>query len=98
MMKIIALFLILASALSVVSCANTAEIITLEEIVTQHLTDDEIEQSLRRVERSRLIEAWGEPDRRIAHENEDVWVLDDGKVLIISYNLGGRVDDAEIED
>ena len=53
---------------------------------------------LRRVKREELIKAWGEPTRHIDSENEDVWVLDEAKALIVSYTLGGRVDDVDIED
>ena len=93
-----ALLLVLIATLGLVGCAGETQIPTLEDIKTNFYTDDELEGTLRRVKRDELIEAWGEPTRHVDHENEDIWVLDERKALVISYTLGGRVDDAEIED
>ena len=98
MKKLIAISLLFVLMLGIVGCGKGGEIPTLEDIKTNFYTDDELEGMLRRVTREELVEAWGEPTRHIDHENEDVWVLDERKALVISYTLSGRVDDAEIED
>lgn len=98
MKKLIAILLLFVLILGIVGCTKGGEIPTLEDIKTNFYTDDELERLLHRVKRDELIEAWGEPTRHIDHENEDVWVLDERKALVISYTLFDRVDDAEIED
>ncbi len=98
MKKLITIALLLIITFGIVGCKNTAEIPTLEDITTNFYTDDELESTLKRVKREELIEAWGEPTRHIARENEDVWVLNERKVIVVSYRSNGRVDDAEIED
>ena len=98
MKKIIALALVVIMALSIVGCGKKSDIPSLEDIKTNFYTDDELEKTLRRIERDDLIAEWGEPDRHIDHENEDVWMLDERKALVISYTLGGKVEDADIED
>lgn len=98
MKKLIAIALLLILTLGIVSCGSNTEIPTLEDVKTNFYTDDELERTLHRVKRDELIEAWGEPTRHIDRENEDVWVLDEKKAIVISYTIGGRVDDAEIED
>ena len=98
MKKLIAIMLLLILTLGIVGCGSDAEIPPLEDIKTNFYTDDELEGMLHRVKREELIRVWGEPTRHIDRENEDVWVLDETKALVISYTLGGRVDDAEIED
>ena len=98
MKKLIAIALLLILTLGIVSCGSNAEIPTLEDVKTNFYTDDELERTLHRVKRDELIEAWGEPTRHIDRENADVWVLDEKKAIVISYTIGGRVDDAEIED
>lgn len=99
MKKLIAISLLLVLTLGIVGCAiNNAEIPALEDIKTNYYTDDELERMLHRVKRDELIEAWGESTRHMDYENEDVWVLDERKALVISYTISGRVDDADIED
>lgn len=100
MKKILVLALVLVITLSIVACARRGEgeIPTLDEIRSKRLTDDELEFSIERLKRDELIKVWGEPDRRIEREKEDVWILNEREVLVVSYNLFGRVDDVEIED
>ena len=52
---------------------------------------------LRGVERDELIKVWGEPDRTDTNENEDVWILNEEEILIISYTANDRLEDADIE-
>ena len=98
MKKIIAFALIIIMALSIFGCAkkSPSDILSLEEINTQYYTDDEIADSLKNINRDDLIKAWGDPDRTAADENEDTWVLNEKKVLIIVYNLFGEVYKADI--
>lgn len=103
MKKTVALLVACCLALSLSFCLSACnnenvDIPTLDDIRTNFYTDDELEGMLHRVKRERLIEAWGEPDRHIDHENEDIWMLDEARALVISYTLFGKVDDAEIED
>lgn len=98
MKKICTVVLLLVFTLGIVGCNNKSEIPTIDDIKTSFYTDDELEGMLRRVKREELIKAWGEPTRHIDSENEDVWVLDESKALVVSYTLGGRVDDVDIED
>ena len=98
MKKMIAIALALMLMMSIVGCGASATIPSLDEIKTQYYTDDELERALNRVKRDALIDAWGEPTGTISHENEDVWVLDGTRALVISYHLNGTVDDVDIED
>lgn len=98
MKKLIALTLLFILALSITGCNNKSNIPSIDEIKTQYYTDDEIERSLQGVKRDELIDLWGQPDRTIDLENEDIWVLNERKALVISYNIFGTVDDADIED
>lgn len=98
MKKLIAIALLLILTLGIVGCGKRAEIPSLEDIKTKYYTDDELESTLHRVERDELIKAWGEPYRHIDRENEDIWVLDEKKTLVVSYTIFDRVDDVEIED
>lgn len=99
MKKLTAIALTLVLSFGIVGCARKNAIIpTIDDIKTNYYTDDELERTLNRVDRDELIKAWGEPTRHIDHENEDVWVLDEGKAIVVSYTIFGTVDDAEIED
>lgn len=98
MKKIIVITLILILTLSIVGCGKSSAIPSLDEIKSDRYTEEDIEISLWRVKRDELIVAWGEPDRTIQQENEDIWVLDERHALVISYNLIGNVDDVDIED
>lgn len=98
MKKIIVIVLIFTFTLSIVGCKKKSNIPSLNDIKTQHYTDDEIERILHFVKRDELIKIWGEPTRTIKHENEDVWVLDERKALVVSYTIFGIVDDVDIED
>lgn len=98
MKKIIVITLILILTLSIIGCGKSSAIPSLNEIKSDRYTEEDIEISLWRVKRDELIVAWGEPDRTIQHENEDIWVLDERHALVISYNLIGNVDDVDIED
>lgn len=98
MKKIIAIILLFVLTLSFSGCKNKSNIPSLEEIKINRYTDDEIERFLHLVKKENLIKEWGNPDRTIEHEKEDVWILDERRVLVVSYNLFGRVDDVDIED
>ena len=98
MKKILALTLALSLMLLAVGCGRKPDVPTLDEIKNSYYTDDEIEFALRRATRAELNEAWGAPDRTLEWEREDIWVLDEGRVLVVSYTLCDTVDDAEIED
>ena len=81
------------------SCTrNNIEIPSLEEIKTKYYDDDMIEREIRKCDKESLIKKWGEPDRRIEYENEDLWFLDERRVIVVSYNMLDQVVDVDIED
>ncbi|MBR7135607.1 MAG: hypothetical protein IKD14_00595 [Clostridia bacterium] len=91
--------MLLTSALLVfVGCVDTGDIPTVAEVKTEFYTDDRLERTLNRTPREDLLKVWGQPDKTVAYENEDVWFLGDGRALVVSYTRGGRVDDVDIED
>lgn len=98
MKKILGLTLLFITILGVTSCANNTEIVSLDEIKSNYYTDDEIERILWHVNRDDLIKVWGTPDRTITYENEDVWILNERQVLVISYNRNNKLNDVDIED
>ncbi len=98
MKKLLGLALLSIMAFGVVGCGNNSDIPSLNEIKTQHYSEDKIERLINRVKRKNLIKEWGQPDRVIKDENEDVWVLDERRVLVVSYNIFNKVDDVDIED
>lgn len=98
MKKLLGLALLSIMAFGVVGCGNNPDIPSLNEIKTQHYSEDKIERLINRVKRKNLIKEWGQPDRVIKDENEDVWVLDERRVLVVSYNIFNKVDDVDIED
>lgn len=98
MKKLLGLALLSITAFGVVGCGNNPDIPSLNEIKTQHYSEDKIERLINRVKRKNLIKEWGQPDRVIKDENEDVWVLDERRVLVVSYNIFNKVDDVDIED
>lgn len=98
MKKIIVLALVFVMALGIVGCGKKYDIPPLDEVKSHLYTEEDIEIYLRGVSRAEIIEVWGEPDRTVADENEDVWVLNGEEVLIISYTANGKLEDADIED
>ena len=98
MKKIFVLGIIFLLIFSVTSCKKKTSIISLEEIKSQYYSDDQIEKYIRHVRRDVLVKEWGTPDKRIEYENEDVWVLNERKFLVVSYNRNNKVEDVDIED
>ena len=98
MKKIIVLTLLVLTILGVTSCKNNSNIVPLNDIKQTYYNDDELERSLWHVKRDDLIKAWGNPDRRIEHENEDIWILNERQVLVVSYNRNNELNDLDIED
>jgi hypothetical protein len=96
--KLMTLLLSFVLAFAIFACRNNSEIPSLDDVKTQYFTDDELEITLRRVERDDLIAAWGTPDRHVQRENEDVWILGEGRVIVVSYNFNDRVKEVDIED
>ena len=99
MKKFYVFMFLLVSVFIFSSCTrNNIEIPSLEEIKTKYYDDDIIEREIRKCDKESLIKKWGEPDRSIEYENEDVWLLDERRVIVVSYNFLDQVVDVDIED
>lgn len=99
MKRIYVFMFLLVSVFAFSACTrNNAQIPSLEELKTQYYDDDIIEREIRKCERVDLIKKWGDPDRSIEYENEDVWILDERRVIVVTYNILDQVVDVDIED
>ena len=96
MKKVVALALILIMALGIVGCSKKYEIPSLDEVKSHLYTEEDIEIYLRGVSRDDLIEVWGEPSETLDEENADMWVLDEERILTISYSTNDKLQDADI--
>ena len=92
------MFLLIAVFIFSSCTRNNIEIPSLEEIKTKYYDDDIVEREIRKCDKESLIKKWGEPDRRIEYENEDLWFLDERRVIVVSYNMLDQVVDVDIED
>ena len=91
---LIILVLALVCMLSLGACSVMKDIPTFDDI--QDYTKEDFEIYLRGAKREDIIQVWGEPNGTISEENADMWVLDDERVLTISFDKSGKFKDAGI--
>ena len=53
-------------------------------------------QELEGYKRVQLVTVWDEPDEKVSSEQE-VWVLDEKRVLLVTYDKDGTVKGADIQ-
>ena len=94
MKKIFAAVLIFCCLLAFVSCSSVRKIPSFDDI--QDYTGEDFEIYLRGAKREDIIQVWGEPNGTITEENADMWVLDEERVLTLSFDKNGRFKDAGI--
>ena len=69
---------------------NTDSLPALESLQAEDL------QELEGYKRVQLVTVWDEPDEKVSSEQE-VWVLDEKRVLLVTYDKDGTVKGADIQ-
>lgn len=94
MKKLISLVLVVCCLLAFIGCSSMRDIPTFDDI--KDYTEEDFEIYLRGAKREDIIQVWGEPNGTISEENADMWVLDEERVVTITYNERGQFKDASI--
>lgn len=69
---------------------NTDNLPALESLQEEDL------QELEGYKRVQLVTVWDEPDEKVSSEQE-VWVLDENRILLVTYDEDGTVKEADIQ-
>ena len=69
---------------------NTDNLPALESLQEEDL------QELEGYKRVQLVTVWDEPDEKVSSEQE-VWVLDENRILLVTYDKDGTVKEADIQ-
>lgn len=69
---------------------NTDNLPALESLQVEEL------QELEGYKRIQLVTVWDKPDKTVSSKQE-VWVLDENRYLLVTYNADGTVKEAEIK-